>query len=310
MVAARVGGVFLGLVFVFAGAVKVLDPEAFAEVISAEGLAFAAPAGVVAILAIAVEIGLGLALVLGPRSRWILAASTALVVGFLLLTGRAYVDHLRGWSRSTHSCGCFGNLVDRSPSAAFWQDVAMLVPSLAMAWLDPARAGGPRPLRRWTAVAVGVAGSIALALAAPSLPLDDLVTRLHTGASVKEICTDALGKRICLADAVPPLAEGRHLVVLADLKDPDFARELAALNAYAADGVGPQLWLLVSADKAEIARFCLTAGASCPVMSAPAALLRPLHRRLPRSFLVADGRVETIWNGIAPLTRPPAPASR
>lgn len=254
--------------------------------------------------------GLGLALVVGPRSRWVLLASSALVLGFLFLTGRAYFDHLRGVTKSVHSCGCFGNLVDRSPSAAFWQDVGMLLPSLALAWLAPGPAGGPRPWRRWAVVAAGTVGSVALGLAAPSLPLDDVVTRLHVGAAVKEMCTDALGKRICLADTIPPLADGRNLVVLADLDDPAFAKVLPELNAYAADGTGPQLWVLVDDDKAAIQKFCLTAGASCPVMSGPMALLRPLYRRLPRSFVVTNGKVESIWNGLPPFGSLSAPTSR
>lgn len=309
-IVAAVGAIFLGLVFLVAGVAKVVDPESFAEIVKAEGLVFVVPAIGVAMLAIALEIGLGLALVWGPRSRAILWVSTALVLGFLFLTGRAYVDHLRGAAGSTHSCGCFGNLVDRSPSAAFWQDVSMLVPALALAWLAPGRSNGPRAIRRWIAAAVGTVGAVGFAIAAPSLPLDDFVTRLHVGDPVKQICTDALGKRICLADAVPPLAEGSHVVVLANLDDPGLRRELVEFNAYAADGVGPQLWVLVGADKAEIAKYCLTAGASCPVMNVPMALLRPLYRRLPRSFLVTDGRVEKVWNGLPPFRSLSTPAPR
>jgi len=309
-IAAGVGGIVLGGVFLVAGAAKVVDPEAFAEVVKAEGLAFALPASAVAMLAIALEIGLGLALVLGLRTRRVLMVSTALVLGFLFLTGRAYVDHLRGVERAVHSCGCFGNLVDRSPTAAFWQDVGMLVPATALAWLVPVRAARPGPRRRWAVVAAGTAAAVALGFFAPRLPLDDLVTRLHVGDPVGEICTDALGKRICLVDTVPPLAEGRHLVILADLHDEAFVRELPTINAYVSDGAGPELWVLVDADKSTISKFCLTAGAACPILPGPPALLRPLYRRLPRSFLVVGGRVETIWSGLPPFRSLTASTSR
>jgi uncharacterized membrane protein YphA (DoxX/SURF4 family) len=300
-VAATVGAIALGLVFLVAGLAKVVDPEAFAEVVKAEGLDVVVSAMVVALLAIALEVGLGLALALGLRTRRVLAVSTVLVVGFLFLTGRAYVHFLRGDAPAVHSCGCFGNLVDRSPAAAFWQDVAMLVPALVLAWLAPLRADGPARTRRWITVAAATLGSVALGIAAPSLPLDGIATRLHEGDSVKEICTSAGRKRVCLTSVLPDLATGRHVVVLADLDDAGFRAAVPELNAYAADGKGPRLLVLAAVGSDDVAAFCLTAGATCPLMAGPVTLLRPLYRRLPRSFLVEDGHVTTVWNGLPPL---------
>ena len=71
--------------------------------------------------------------------------TAALVVFFLFLTGRAYVRHLQGIEPET-SCGCFGNLVQRTPAEAFWGDMLLMVPALALAFL--ARDRGPWPRAR------------------------------------------------------------------------------------------------------------------------------------------------------------------
>ena len=55
-------------------------------------------------------------------------------------------------------CGCFGNLVQRTPAEAFWQDLLLLVPPLLLAfgWRD-ARAA--RAAARTAAAALGAAGA-------------------------------------------------------------------------------------------------------------------------------------------------------
>lgn len=300
---AVVGSLVLGGLFVVAAWSKLLDPEGFTEVVAAEGLDVVVPARIVALGAIGLEVGLGLALLLGLRNRFVLGASTALVVGFLFLTGRAYVRHLTGQDGGEpHSCGCFGNLVDRSPEEAFWQDVLLLVPAIVAAWLVPSRAPRARAVRGWITV-VATAGAVAFAVAAPELPLDDLATRLRPGLAVRDLCTQTAGDPVCLARVVPPLADAgsRHVVILADLDAPTFRAAIPDLNGYAADGVGPTLWVLSTADKATIERFRLMAGASFAVMPSPKLLVRSMYRRLPRSFLVEDGRVVRTWEGLPPL---------
>jgi uncharacterized membrane protein YphA (DoxX/SURF4 family) len=296
-----VGSVLLGVVLLVAGLAKVVDPQAFADVVKAEGLDFGLPPVAVALAAVALEVGLGVALVLCLRTRPVLLVATGLVVGFLFLTGRAYFHYLRGDAPAVHSCGCFGNLVDRSPVAAFWQDVAMLVPPLVLAWLAPRPAGLPPPRVRWAAVAASAVAAVGVGIAAPSLPFDGIATRLHVGDDVKEICTSAGDGKQCLASVVPDLAGGSHVVALVDLGDPAMRASVPDWNVYAADARGPRLWVLSTSDKNEIATFCLTAGAACPLMSGPPTLLRPLYRRLPRSFRVEDGKVTEIWDGLPPL---------
>ena len=63
-----------------------------------------------------------LALLLGVRRLWVLFPALLLVAFFVSLTGRSYWLAAHGVKDSAANCGCFGNLVQRSP--AFGADLA------------------------------------------------------------------------------------------------------------------------------------------------------------------------------------------
>ena len=106
-----------------------------------------------------------------------------------------------------------------------------------------------------------------------------------------------------MGDIVAELAEGEHLVVLADLADPAFGESADRLNEYHWAGNGPRLWVVTAASDEERFTFRFTWGPAFEIREAPAALMRPLYRTLPRSFLVRQGRVAETWNGLPPLER-------
>src|ERR1700730_17925778 len=86
-----------------------------------------------ALLALMFEAGIGLALLLGVRRLWVLVPALLLAAFFVSLTGRSYWLAAHGVKDAAASCGCFGNLVQRSPAEAFWQDALMLVPAARLA---------------------------------------------------------------------------------------------------------------------------------------------------------------------------------
>ncbi|MGE5233686.1 MAG: MauE/DoxX family redox-associated membrane protein [Acidobacteriota bacterium] len=299
----RFAALVLGGVLVFAAAAKALDPQAFAEQIHAEGLDGFASATSVALLALALETGLGLALMLGLRRLWVLLPAGALVAFFVFLTARAY------W-RSTHggvvgaSCGCFGNLVERSPAEALWTDLLLLVPPLLLAFVGR---GAEREGGRGVAWRAGVAAAGAVLVAgfawrAPGLPLDDLATRLKPGVQASALCAGTGADRVCLGSVLPEGDSGRQLVVLADL-DAGFAAAIDRLNAYVQAGHGPTLSVLTAASPEDERKFYWRFGPTFKIATAPPGLLRPLYRRLPRSFLLEGGVVRQTWSGLPPLDR-------
>lgn len=136
-VAATIGGVFVGPVLLVAVWSKMIDPEAFPKVIRAHGLDLGLPAHVLALIALGIEVGLGVALVRTMGHRPILLAASALTALFRFLTDKAYLHALQGRVDEAPSCACFGNLLERMAAQAFWQDVLLQVCALALAWLRP-----------------------------------------------------------------------------------------------------------------------------------------------------------------------------
>jgi uncharacterized membrane protein YphA (DoxX/SURF4 family) len=299
------GGAFLACVLLFAAWSKAIDPAAFVEQIHNLGLDFALPAQAIALIALALEAGLGLALLLGVRRKWVLIPATLLVAFFLSLTGRTWWLVLHGQASAAESCGCFGNQVQRTPGEAFWQDLALLVPALLLAWLGRERRSPLFPPVRTAVAVVGALAVVILAWKAPELPLDDLATRLRPGLQVGGICTGEGATRVCLDSLIPELRQGEHVVVLAKLDDAALTRSVDALNSYSggAGGVSRRtLWVLTAATAEQQRAFFWKWAPTFQIREAPPELLRPLYRRLPRAFEVKDGRVTRTFGGLPPLT--------
>jgi uncharacterized RDD family membrane protein YckC len=299
------GALVLGAVLLFGAWAKVLDPLAFAEQIGQEGLDFLLSARAMAILAIVLEVGLGVALMLNVRRLWVLVPTAFLVGFFLFLTGRAYYLFSQGLLEPGAGCGCFGNLVERTPAEAFWQDLALLVPALLLAFVGRPRTAGLPSLRlAGTIAAMILMGTFAWL--SPRLPIDDLATRLDVGERLDALCTGADDARVCLGTLWVPFESGEHLVVIADLADAAIGDLVTGLNAYSDQGHSV---VVLSAGTPELHRmFFWQWGPMFEIVEAPAPLLRSLYRSLPRSFRVADGVVSETWAGLPPFVTT-APAS-
>ncbi len=293
--------VALGLVLLVAVWGKAINPAAFVEQVQMEGLATtAAGATAVAYVALALEAGLGLALVTGVRRLWVLLPAAGLAVFFLFLTGRAYWRYSQGLLEEGVACGCFGNLLSRTPAEAFWQDLALLAPAAVLMFLGRPREGGA-PRRRAALAAAAAAAAVLLAWRAPNLPLDDLATRLRPGVEVAALCAGGDGpEAICLDALVPELDGGEHLVVLSGLEEPAFLAALDGLNARVLEPGEERLWVVTAAPPEQVKSFEWTRAPAFEVREAPVQLLRPLYRELPRSFRVSAGRVVATYRGLPP----------
>ncbi len=293
-------GVFLGGVLLVAAWAKMIDPAAFMELVTLEGLDFALPSWIVAPIGLALEAGLGLALLLNMRRLWILIPTAALCLFFVYLTTRSYMAYLGGDLDPAQSCGCFGNLVERTPAEAFWWDLLLLVPPLCLAFLGFQRSG-PLPRLRMEVVAAVVLLALGFAWKAPDLPLDDMATRLYAGAELETLCVGEGESQTCLGHLAPELSEGRHLLVIADTNQLAFRYAVPHLSELVLSDAGVGLLVLTAADLDEIKAFQWELGPTFEVRHAPAQLLRPLYRRTPRTALIEDGRVVRTYDGLPPV---------
>ena len=116
----------LGGLFVYAGAVKVLDPLDFAQNIRNYQLVGQSLSFVAAIVLPWLEILAGLALILGVWTRGAALVVTGLLGFFIVLTA---VTMVRGLDVD---CGCFGSLSRKSGWGVILEDLGMLVLGLAL----------------------------------------------------------------------------------------------------------------------------------------------------------------------------------
>ncbi len=156
---------FAGLLFLFSGFVKIVDPlgtaykmeEYFAEFTSLfedSWLSFLAPifpwmeahALGFAVFIIVFEMVLGLMLVLGAAPRFASRAFFLLVLFFTALTGFTYLTgyvpegvhffEFGKWGSFAESnmkvtdCGCFGDFIKLTPKTSFFKDIFLLIPAI------------------------------------------------------------------------------------------------------------------------------------------------------------------------------------
>lgn len=165
-----VGAVFLGAVLIVASIGKVLDPIVFVEQIRNEGLEGILSANAVALWALALEMGLGTALLMGVRHLLVLVPTSAMVAFFVFLTGKTYWLVSTGQMEDSYSCGCFGVFLQRTAVEAFWQDLLLLVPATLLAWGCRKAWTAKTPYWRLAVGAVAAIGIVIYTIAVPGLP--------------------------------------------------------------------------------------------------------------------------------------------
>ncbi len=170
----RTAQIIIGMVFLTAGLIKAWEPALFFWNVASYADLLAnfltypwkqffihwQPLVYASLLVIPLEVALGTALVCNWRPRQILAIAMALMLTFVILMASA-------WNAGgTDSCGCFGDLVERSPGQAVIEDL-ILLGILILGWL----AISERPHRKHSRIIVLIAVIIALSLGGTRLAL-------------------------------------------------------------------------------------------------------------------------------------------
>ncbi len=279
-----VASLLLSAVFFVSVWTKALDPAGFSQQLVRDYGTPAALASTTALLVIGLEAAVAFGL-LGARRLPVLALATVMMAGFFGLSAYQYFYP----PEDPSSCGCFGNLIQQSPLQHMLSN-ALFTALAALSWLALDR--NPRfPGWRWAFPASGFLLAVAFSLAAPSLPIDNLATRLHVGTEVAEWRIDEI---------IPELQDGESLVLLIDRADEQTRLDIARVNELLAMNPDSPVQVFGLAEENEelATEFFWTAGPAFDVRGAPWGVIKPLYRHLPRSFLVKDGKVTRIWEGI------------
>ena len=204
-----VGAGFLGLVLLVAAVAKAVEPGVFAEQIRMEELDFLFSVRTVTLIALALEVGLGVVLILGIRRLWVLFPSTLLVSFFLFLTGRNYWLVLNGLRDEDAACGCFGSLIERTSGEAFWQDLPLLLIPLVLAFWGRQAQSLHFPWRRLAVAAVMVIAVIIYVGGNSDLLFVEIAAGIG-GESTQESFVETHEYLLVLEDSEVPEAEIYH----------------------------------------------------------------------------------------------------
>lgn len=115
-----------GALFIFSGFIKANDPMGFGykleEYFGVFGITWLNPAAtLLAVIICIVEMGLGLALLIGWRRIFTLWSLLLMIVFFTFLT------FYSAWFNVVTDCGCFGDFLKLTPWQSFTKDVVLLV---------------------------------------------------------------------------------------------------------------------------------------------------------------------------------------
>ena len=133
-IAVAVARILVGVLFIFSGLVKAIDPlglnykmQEFFEVWASEGYLvnivnwMHSYSFFITLLMIVLEVALGVGLLVGWRKKTVLRLLLLLMLFFTFLT--SYVL----FSGKIRSCGCFGDCIPLNPIQTFTKDIILLV---------------------------------------------------------------------------------------------------------------------------------------------------------------------------------------
>lgn len=284
---ALIGGVLL-----IAGLLKAWEPLSFIQQITDYKIITApGPVKIIAWTMIAVECGLGMALLVGFRRRVTIPLAGGLFVLFLGAVGWAWA------SGATEDCGCFGSWVKRTPAEAFAEDAVMLAALMGAWFLYCLEARTLLRLRLGLISAAVLTGLLVTGWASQSArQSSDPIVRLQ--AEPQSPFQD-----LVIALTPTDLMKGTHLVVLMDTGCSHCQAAVPKFNALIAQNKNtPPLLALCSNFEADVVAFKMNYQPQFPIgIITRSSFLELLGTGgTPHSLFIQDGKVLKVWDGEVP----------
>lgn len=277
----------VGVVFLWAAAIKAISPRTFQRHLSALGWLPWALVGPAVTAAAASEAALGAALLVGLAPA-ILLPSTLLIL--ILLTAVAWWGVHTG---STTDCGCYGGYIEPSIGQSIGLN-SLFALVVGAAWYVQR---GAYSAALWQVVVVAaiavVAGSVAYAAQRFAMkngePLFDL-SPLKVGKKWKH----------SLANNATVGIEGEMLVSFLGPDCPFCVLWVKALNAMQQSPSMPAVLGIVGASNERLGTFVEQNGIRFPVTTISSTLMNRLVQGVPTTALIKSGAIDEIWVGSMP----------
>jgi uncharacterized membrane protein YphA (DoxX/SURF4 family) len=300
----------LGATFVFAGALKVFDPFSFYSQIRGYRLVSAEIAKLAAFVLPPIEIGLGLAAMVGAYRRLACLALTGMLLVFMAATAHAWI------TGSTDNCGCFGELVSRTPKETFYEDSVLLLLAVGGMFSDKVHWQKIGRLRisnlhkvaavlavtglsfvgsyRYGALDIATSGKLRAGLDASEWPISELDTR-----SYKKQGIDL------------NLKKGTHVLVFYSPLCKHCYKSIPLVEGYRKlERVDTVAGLSHDRHRTEFHDFFIRGmrdkSADYPLLTMPYEFYRTLNRSVPKTVVIETGVVRMVIPGV-PTARQLAP---
>jgi uncharacterized membrane protein YphA (DoxX/SURF4 family) len=283
----------IGAVLLIAGYLKALDILGFSQQIAAFKIVTDPVAvKVLAWLFISIELVLGASLLVGLMRRIMIPAAVVLMIVFLVVLGWAW------YTGATADCGCFGAWVKRTPQQALIEDLLMLV-GLAVAWaLNRRSSYGARSIKLAIVLILTIIGlGVGVVKSRSPEQANDPVARLQAANQQSPFLS------LSISDLPVDVRQGNYLVALIDTGCDHCQASVPKFNEiYEKKDNLPAFAAICPNSPTEIKIFQKQYGAKFPMGRISDDDFKKLLERgtTPRIFLLKEGAIEKIWDGVVP----------
>jgi len=285
---ARPAEVLLGLVFLASALLKATDVNGFVVAIGYYGVVSDSWLRAASALGtLALETGLGTALILGMRPRGLTLGVTAVILLFFsLLIGYAWAFH------GLSDCGCIGP-IKMGPGPSLLKNAALLG-LCAVAWLG--FRSGAAAATTWKAPVLKAAVAVAMALGVSGYAYADLDEPGQSAAEQPR----PFAKFTFEADGVPyDLGKGEYVVAMLNMKCDHCKASVAALTELGHAPEPVQVVGLCDGTEETLEQFRMETLAEFPLHLIGATdFYGFIVNAPPRFFLVRDGREVQHWDEV------------
>lgn len=275
--------IVVALVFLFAATIKAFHPAGFADEIAAHGLLPAAMHLPAAWFFISLEFMLAIGLLFNLKPRLFLPMMLATLLGFIGVTAYLLVQGINV------NCGCFGNVIQRTPEQVIIEDAVMFV-ALLFSYII---LFDDRKKKSWVKIFSFSGGALAIALLltglSAQLPVDSFVTELKEGRMFTSWPIEGM---------FLDLNKEQRVVFLFSTKDAEIEQQIQRMNAIAQTENIPTCVGLIVDGSEQLGTLVFQYGTAFPVGALEPRFAKQLYRFLPRTFILDHGFVKSVWNGV------------
>jgi hypothetical protein len=284
-VATVAGPWIVGLTFIWAGGIKAISPHVFQQHLTRLGLVPHKFRFTSVVVAAGLEVGWGMALLLGIAPAVVLPATVLFLFAFTAVSWWGVQ------SGRTTDCGCYGGyVVPSATQSTLLNGVMIALVLIAWAFADATIA-----VPAWKLIVVVLSAVISGSFAVASFRFLNEHGRFMIDMSPLKV-----GGTWRSRWGVELPYEGEHLVSYLGPDCPHCKQWVRVLNAIRQSSGLPDVTGIVATSSDKLESFVATSGIRFPMQLIPQSLMSRLVWAVPTTVLVSRGKIQHEWSGQMP----------